>query len=177
MLDLGCRRRRVRDLPCAVRRMPTGSQVSRRRQPCRVGAVHPRLPSPMHQQMARIASGTKMSHLSKGLGVQRHERRRRRTTLGRHRGIVIPRWEFLLSTELFDFAKINPFCSVLPRSMCSDSFRSKRNSYRKTWVQGSFCGSLFSMRRRNSTVQVGRDDGLERTIWCRALGESHECDL
>ncbi len=33
------------------------------------------------------------------------------------------------------------------------------------------------MRGRNSTVQVGRDDGLERTIWCRALDESHECDL
>ena len=33
------------------------------------------------------------------------------------------------------------------------------------------------MKRRNSTVQAGRDDGLERTIWCRALDESHECDL
>ena len=42
---------------------------------------------------------------------------------------------------------------------------------------GSLYGSFFSKWRRNSTVHAGRDDGLERTIWCHALDESDECDL
>lgn len=46
-----------------------------------------------------------------------------------------------------------------------------------TWVQGSFSGSSFFSERRDSTVQVGRDNGLGRTIWCCAIDESHECDV
>eukprot|EP00963_Diacronema_lutheri_P012076 scaffold1605_cov365-Pavlova_lutheri.AAC.7 len=36
---------------------------------------------------------------------------------------------------------------------------------------------VASIQRRKSIVQANRDDGPERTGWCRALDRSHECDL
>ena len=51
------------------------------------------------------------------------------------------------------------------------------NGFLRDHNHGNTSWALHLFGERNSSLVASKDDGLERTIKCRALDKSHECDL